>query len=714
MNPTYVVFLWHMHQPYYKNLFTGEYLLPWVLLHGTKDYLDMPIMLKKFPGIRQNFNLVPSLLVQLRDYENLDVQDAFLQVFAKAPEDLSEPEKDFILTNFFSANWDNMIKPFPRYYDLLRKRGFYYPRDGIKTIRRYFTDADLRDLQVLFYLSWIDPMFFAQYDELRYLKSKGAGFVEEDKGILQDVQKNILQRVIPLLRELASEGTIELSTSPYYHPIVPLLMDSNIAREALPNITLPERSFARPEDASHQISSAMNYFKDLFQTAPQGMWPPEGSVSDAALDLYMDLGVKWIATDEDILFRSLQFESRRDERGVPSNPEVLYKPYRFERGSKSLNLVFRDQYLSDMISFHYSKSAPKDAAMDCLNRIKRIGDALHGKVARPLVAIAMDGENAWENYINDGQDFLSYLYEGMLKEERIVSTTISDYLGTAEDYGVLRHVFAGSWIGHNFSIWIGHIEDNTGWELLAQTRDFLEREDSKKENREAWESIYIAEGSDWFWWYGDEHASENDDIFDFLFRENLANVYRFLGKAPPEILSIPIMLEDREVKPKREPVNFIRPVIDGEVTTYFDWIGSGFLEGKGHGVAMHDAATLIKGCYYGFDETHLYLRLDIDKSFIQDIETVSFEINIVGKDSFKIVYRVRDRSVEGGLPVTAAFLDILEAAIPFEGLGVQSGDKVAVWAALKVNEMPVDQIPKRGYFCVKVPSEMFEAEMWYV
>lgn len=714
MEPVYISFLWHMHQPYYKNLFTGEYLLPWVLLHGTKDYYDMAAMLKEFPGMRQNFNLVPSLLVQLFDYENLEVDDAYLAIFKKQPKELTDSNKIFILTNFFNANWDNMIRSFPRYYELLRKRGFYYPKDAVGKIIDYFTDEELRDIQVLFFLAWIDPMFFEIHDCLKHLKSKGRLFSEDDKKTLGDVQKLILKGIIPLYKELARSGQIELSTSPFYHPIIPLLIDSKSARESMPNATLPERSFTRPQDASHQIEEAITLFREVFQDTPRGMWPPEGSVSDDALRLYMEHNVKWIATDEDILFESLNWKSRRDESGFLSNPEILYKPYRYEKKQKEIHVIFRDQSLSDLISFRYSRMNAKDAAVDCLRRIRRIQDSVRGKIKEPLITIAMDGENAWENYKNDGRDFLKYLYEGILSDGGIIPTTISDYLDHSREFGELYHCFAGSWIGHNFSIWIGHSEDNAGWTQLAQTRDFLDTEDPGHTNKVAWESIYIAEGSDWFWWYGDEHSSENDEIFDFLFRENLSNVYRFLHKDPPEILSIPIIVEDREARPTKEPINFIHPEIDGRVTNYFEWIGAGYLEGRGHGVAMHETVSLIKGCYYGFDESNLFLRLDIDKTFVSDMADLSFEINIMAKSDYKILYHIKTGSTETELPVRAAFAENLELMVPFGALGVSKKDRLNLWLSLKVKDMIVDRIPRRGYLAISVPSETFEAEMWYV
>ena len=709
-----LAFLWHMHQPFYKNLSTGEYLLPWVLLHGTKDYYDMAYMLKEFPGLKQNFNLVPSLLKQLKDYEEADVKDTYLEIFRKTPKDLSDSEKMFLLMNFFNANWDNMIKPFPRYYELLKKRGFYYPKEGIKEIKGYFTDEELRDIQILFFLAWIDPMFFDQYEGLRYLKSKGRVFSEDDKQVIEEVQRSILKGIIPLYKELAGAGTIELSTSPFYHPIIPLLINSNAAREAMPDVRLPEKPFSWPEDASRQIKDSVALFTELFDSIPKGMWPPEGSVSNDALKLYLDQGIEWLATDEYILYQSLNASHFRDANGFVTTPEILYKPYRWEDGGRALHIVYRDQSLSDLISFHYSKSDPREAAKDCVRRLKAIGESVKGKIRLPLVTIAMDGENAWENYSNDGRDFLGYLYEAILKEESIAPVTIGEYLQEANDVGYIGRSYAGSWIGHNFSIWIGQVEDNAGWSLLSDAREFLGKADPERQNEEAWESIYIAEGSDWFWWYGDEHSSENDEVFDFLFRENLANVYRFLGAEPPDILSIPILLEDREVKPTREPINFIYPKIDGKVTSYFDWIGAGFVEGKGHGVAMHDATVLVKGCYYGFNERSLCLRVDIDKSFIPDMKDVSFEINLEGHTQLKVVYHVKGAKKETPLPVTVMFSEVLEMECPINGLGVKKGEKVNIWLSLKIKDMIVDRLPKRGYLSVAVPSETFEIEMWYV
>ena len=714
MDGIYISFLWHMHQPYYKNSFTGEYLLPWTLLHGTKDYYDMGSMLQGFPGMKQNFNFVPSLLKQLEDYEKNEVDDTYLNLFRKGAADLTEDDKTFMLGNFFNANWENMIRPFPRYYELLEKRGLYVPKEAMGKLTGYLSEEDFRDLQMLFFMAWIDPVFYETYDELRSLKAKGRRFTEDDKGTLRHIQKDILDRTVPLYRDLSRSGIVELSTSAFYHPIIPLLIDTDRAREAMPGCDLPKTRFTWPQDASHQISSGLDLFEKVFGARPKGMWPPEGSVSEEALELYIQNDVAWLAADEDILFESLRWGARRNGEGYIIDPEVLYKPYSYEKHGRDVKIIFRDQKLSDLISFHYARSGAKDAARDCLNRLRTIRSSIGNRLSTPLVTIAMDGENAWECYKNDGRDFLRYLYEGILEDSGMIPVTISGYLDLAKDVGGLHHCHAGSWIGHNFSIWIGNTEDNTAWTELARTREFLEGADPGRTNQMAWESMYVAEGSDWFWWYGDENSSDTDEIFDLLFRENCSNVYRYLGHEVPERLSIPIIMEDRETSPKREPLNFLRPVIDGRVTNYFEWMGSGHMEGKGLGAAMHQAISIIKDCYYGFNESSLFLRVDLDKSFMSDTGNAVFEITVVSTEEHGIEYDVCERTMKGDIQAEGAFEDILEVAIPFSALGAFPNDKIEAWISLTVNDMLIDRIPQRGYLAITVPSATFESENWMV
>lgn len=706
-----LLFLWHMHQPFYKNLYTGVYLLPWVLLHGTKDYLDMPLLVEAYPKMRQNFNLVPSLIIQLMEYEKGSADDVYLRLFRKEAENLTKEEKVFILRNFFNSNWENMIAAYPRYFELLKKRGFHYPKDRLEKIAEEFSEDELRDLQILFFLSWIDPIFFEEYDDLRYLREKGRYYSEEDKGILERIQRRIIKRIIPTYRRLHEEGKIELSTSPFYHPIVPLLIDTDIAKTSFPSISLPNRRFIHPEDATEQIRKAKAFFYDTFGFHPYGMWPPEGSVSDEALRIYARESVNWVATDEEILFMSLGINLNRSPSGKEIYPEFLYKPYVFDDGSLKINILFRDKVLSDLISFHYSRMGAKEAVSDIMRRLKEISKAVEGKIKDPMVLVAMDGENAWEFYKNDGRDFLNYLYESISKERFIRSETISQYLGRAQAHDFLNHVHPGSWINHNFNIWIGHIEDNTAWDLLKAARDFLEKEDPERKNSMAWESLYIAEGSDWNWWYGEDHASENDEIFDSLFRENLMNVYRFLGKEPPEDLTVPILVEEREVKPRQEPTSFINPKIDGKVTSYFEWIGSGYFRSSGSGVAMHETG-FFRSLNFGFNEKSLFLRVDVEKEFLKSKEDFSFEVTLQAEEKVVISYSFSSGRVESEIPVSFAFRDVLELEVPREKIACRG--KILLSVSLKVNGVVYDRLPKKGHLAIKIPGENFEAEMWYI
>ncbi|MCS7280988.1 MAG: glycoside hydrolase family 57 protein [Desulfobacterota bacterium] len=712
MEPLYVLFLWHMHQPFYKNLRTNQYLLPWVLLHGTKDYLDMLLIAQPFDTIRQNFNLVPSLIVQIMDYANGTAEDIHFSLFKKPAAALRLEEKVFILKNFFNSNWDNMIRPFSRYFELLKKRGFYYREGDLFRIAEGFTEEELRDLQVLFFLSWIDPYFFEENGNLRYLKAKGKFFSEEDKTIIEEAQKEIIKRILPTYKRLNDDGKIELTTSPFYHPIIPLLIDTSIAKDSSPDISFPKKGFSHREDAKAQIVKAKELFFEVFGFYPRGMWPPEGSVSYDACLLYSEEGIEWLATDEGILFKTLRMDLTRSALGKEVYSDLLYRPYLFESEEKRLILLFRDKVLSDLISFHYAKLDPKEAVSDFLRRLRKIRDCVEGKVRNPCVLIAMDGENAWEFYKNDGRDFLMFLYEAISKEKYLVSSTVSSYLDNFSDYETLNNIYPGSWIDSNFKIWIGHPEDNLAWELLSKTRDFLESQDRERRNTLAWESMYISQGSDWNWWFGDEHSSENDEVFDFLFRENLSNVYRFLGVEPPNELSIPIITEEREIRPKYEPTAFIYPKIDGQVTNYFEWLGSGYFESWAKGVAMHEPSHLMRKLYFGFNDKSFFIRVDVDRKFLQEESDMVFEVSLIGKETITILYHTQEERIEAPFPAKAAFSDCLEVEIPKEALG--SVDRVLFWCTLKLKNLTCDRIPKKGYIRARVPDEKFEAEMWYV
>lgn len=722
-NPLYISFVWHMHQPYYKDPSTDIYRLPWVRLHGTKDYLDMLEILKDFPAIKQNFNLVPSLLEQLNDYTENNAKDSYLEVTGKKASDLTPDDKMFILENFFLAQWENMIRPFPRYFELLVKRGTHFIKSDLVRTIKYFMEADFLDLQVLFNLCWIDP-FFRQSDPfLKMLVKKGRNFTEDEKILLIEKQMEILKRIIPAYREMASTGQVELSLSPFYHPITPLLCDTDIARVAMPGVNLPRHKFSYPEDARKQIEMGITYFEKVFNYRPAGMWPSEGSVSEQALKIISSFGIQWVATDEGILAHSLR-KVLRDCSGNLTDPQALYRPYRFE----DMSIVFRDHTLSDLIGFVYSQWDPRKAAEDLTAKLLHIRNSMPMDKPR-LVSIILDGENAWEHYKNDGRDFFLYLYEGLSREERLKTTTVSEFITHYDSGEKLEYLYPGSWINSNFGIWLGHEEDNISWDYLADTRkklEYFQKENPGRDLDKAWKSIYIAEGSDWNWWYGDEHTTDTQEEFDELFRLNLMQVYREIGKEIPAELFVPILKHDRKIAPALLIRGFIRPDIDGLVTSYYEWYQGAQVDVKKSGGSMHKSESLITSIYYGFNKDFLFLRLDPKFPFEKFEEGTEFSIITSKPADIKITVPVKGKESKATLFEKAnddwivvkelsevAVLDIFEIGVPFADLKAKENDEIQIFISIRKDDEEIERCPWRGHLSITVPTPDFEALMWY-
>ncbi len=711
-----------MHQPFYKDPETGLYRLPWVRLHGTKDYLDMLEILLEFPDIKQTFNFTPSLLEQIMDYTENLAKDRYLELTLKNASELDRDDKLFILENFFLANWENMIRPFPRYQELLTKRGLHLIKSDLIRAAKYFNQNDFLDLQVLFNLCWIDPMFRQKDPFLKVLADKGKDYTEEDKHLLVSRQLSILKQIIPRYAEAVKTGQIELSVSPFYHPILPLLCDTNSARTALPDIKLPQKRFSHPEDAVKQIRMGIDFFEKTFGYRPVGMWPSEGSVSEEVLKLVSEEGLNWIGTDEDILSISLGKQLRDTSRHI-MEPHVLYRPYLFE----NVSIIFRDHNISDLIGFVYSKWDPKKASDDLITKLLNIRTSLP-KNKPHLLSIILDGENAWEYYKNDGQDFLRYLYEGLSRENRLKLTTVSEYLNEHGKGEPLEKLHAGSWIYANFAVWIGHEEDNTAWDYLTDTRQELsifEKTHPERDLSEAWKSLYIAEGSDWNWWYGDDHVTETQKDFDELFRMNLMKVYSDLGKEVPPHLFIPVLREDRRVSPSVAIRGFIEPKIDGLVTSYYEWYQGAQLETKKSGGSMHKAESILSILYYGFNMDSLFLRLDPSTPFSDFPEDIKIVINLIRQSQMKIeaslkpmpqaeLFIKNDGEWNKIKDITdVAIQDIFEIGIPFIDLDAREKDEISLYISVVKNGEEIERCPWRGFITVTVPTPDFEAMLWY-
>jgi alpha-amylase/alpha-mannosidase (GH57 family) len=718
-----------MHQPFYRDPMTGLYRLPWVRLHGIKDYLDMAEILMDFPDIKQTFNFTPSLLEQIIDHTENNAKDRHLELTLKKASDLATEEKLFILENFFLANWENMIKPFPRYYELLVRRGLRLIKSDLMRVVRYFSNNDFLDLQVLFNLCWIDPLFREKDQFLKTLVEKGKDYREEEKHMLISKQRSILREIIPRYKEIAESGQIEISISPFYHPILPLLCDTDSARIAMPDVRLPKKRFVHPEDAEKQVRMGIDYFERLFGYRPVGMWPSEGSISEEAVRIIAKEGIKWIGTDEDILSNSID-KRLRDTSGNIIEPDILYKSYMFE----NVSIIFRDHQLSDLIGFVYSGWDSKRAAEDLVNRLIQIR-ALISKDRPHLLAIILDGENAWEYYKNDGHDFLRYLYERLSKEERLKTVKISEYLNEYDKGEPLSRLHSGSWINANYSVWIGHEEDNIAWDYLADTRDDLgvfERLNPEKNLSEAWKAIYVAEGSDWNWWYGDEHTTETQQDFDELFRLNLMRVYKEMDKEIPQQLFVPVFREDRSVSPAVTIRGFIEPRIDGIVTSYYEWYQGASMDVRKSGGSMHRGESILSQLYYGFNKDNLFLRIDPAIPFSKFPDDTKFSINIVKPVQFKIIILIKTPSFPQD-PLEKAELfkknnenwekikeinavaiqDIFEIGIPFSDLKAKEKDDICLFVSIIKNSEEIERCPWRGYIIITVPTPDFEAMMWY-
>lgn len=544
-----VAFLWHMHQPSYKDTVTGKYLMPWTRLHAVKDYFPMAALLEGFDNVRMTFNLVPSLLEQIHDYAHNDATDVFLDLTMKEASSLSEYDRLDMLENFFRVNFKHFIEPNERYSELLLKKGLQnLPERALKKIARTFSDQDFLDLQVLFNMAWFHSISIDKDTNLQHLFKKQSGFTEDDKAYIILKQKDIISNIIPLYKKLQDEGKVEISATPFYHPIIPLLCDTSIARVSMPGAPLPKKRFMHPEDAAWHIEEAMKYHDGLFGMPPRGMWPSEGSVSDETLEIMASKGIKWVATDEDILFRSIALSDRKRRMHHHADRRIVYQPYKFKKGSKSLSVMFRDKNLSNLISFNYNAWDQLDAAEDLMAHFRNISAASREDAGKGIVVIAMDGENAWEYYENNGRDFFEAVYSRLDSDPDLESTTISGYLGEGPSGKTMGAIFPGSWINHNFRVWICEEQDNLSWDYLSAvradlvkfTKELGQSHSGQGNLKKAWREFYISEGSDWNWWYGGKAHTGNDNPFDKVYRTHLANVYKFLNKKVPDFLKISI------------------------------------------------------------------------------------------------------------------------------------------------------------------------------
>jgi alpha-amylase/alpha-mannosidase (GH57 family) len=729
---TRVALLWHMHQPFYEDLATGEHVLPWVRFHAVKDYWGMVALLREFPTVKATFNLVPSMLVQLESYAREEARDRHLEIGLKPAEALSEEERAYCIEEFFHAHRPRMIDPYPRYAELFAKRESNGVGLSVRSKVSRFSTEDIRDLQVWHKLAWIDPYYFDRDDRVRALVAKGRRFTEEDKATLRAVELELLRRVVPEYREAAARGQIEISTSPFYHPILPLLCDTDIYLRTHPTSRMPRERFRRPEDAAEQLARAVQLHERLFGRRPVGLWPSEGSVSDQMVPLVAAAGFQWMATDEEILAKSIGRAFPRDRDGNVENPESLYRPYRVGHDAP-VSCGFRDHTLSDLIGFSYA-SWPAEAAAD--NFVHRLADAGARYAARTnggeaTIFVILDGENAWEHFEGQGRPFLRALYRRLAAHAQLKTVTMAEACAGPKD--TLPSIFPGSWINADFYIWIGHADDQRAWSQLADARRAIDSATGvpPEAMARAWEEMLIAEGSDWFWWYGDDHSSDHDLVFDELFRRHVRNIYRAIDVPVPEELFVSNITTHPQLAGVVAPTGFIHPVIDGEMTNYFEWIGAGSVDIVPAGDAMHEVsarATTVSSIEFGFDLENLYVKV-AGPSPMRDIIGVDQQLSLtfLQPEGCRIVVsgadgtvralmvdrpRVRTTPSRNCPDIKVAAGRVLEVQVPFQCLDATRQSTIAFIISLTRHGAEVEHYPRHRPIEAQVPDERFPSKNW--
>ena len=744
-----VILLWHQHQPFYKDLVTGEYRLPWTRLHALKDYYGMVKLLDEFPNIHQNFNLVPSLMVQIEDYAAGTAHDPFLSVAAKPAKDLSLDERRFALQYLFQANPQNLIGRYPRYkelWDRFREHGDHPDR-----AERYFQAQDFTDLQVLSQIAWFDE-FFLEEKDIAGRVAKGHHYSLDDQKFVIAKERELIGRVLPAHAEAAKKGSIELSATPFYHPILPLVCDTSAGAISSSGLPLPQNRYRHPEDAREQLLRALDLHEKVFGVRPKGIWPSEGSVSEEVLAIAHSVGVQWMATDEGVLGRSTGLFFARDASGrLPAHlAEKLYNIHRYENGSTSMHMVFRDHTISDLIGFVYSGMPSQEAARHLINNIKEAAKPVLAKGRDAVVSIILDGENAWEYYPKSGREFLRRFYDGLQREPEVEAVTISEAIARHRDFGKLTSLVPGSWINANFNVWIGAPEDNRAWDYLHHAREFYGQNGaraSEAQRKLAFEEILICEGSDWNWWYGPEHHSANDRDFDELYRKHLSNVYQALGASPPDYLAQPIT--GAEARPSFVPQTaYIHPRVTGEKIRYFEWMGAAVYTADHRAGAMHGKQFLLDAVYAGIDTSCLYGRLDFKGAVpAEDFEiVVNVESSAPGEPrprrTLRLDASVKERrlkewkvengsaervlasSTQSGDYARVAMLRNFEFKLPLAWLlatphgepaervaerktavSIAATNKLRLRFSLWQNRLPIDSLPLEGWIELHVVSE---------
>lgn len=734
-----IAFIWHMHQPVYQESRNDFFLMPWVRLHAVKDYLDMLTVMDYYKKLKLNFSLVPILLSALENYGNNGFHDLHSKLTVTPVEKLSDDDKLFIINNFFDANFANMILPYIKYADLYKKR---YSSDEIGI--NDFSDEEYSDIMAWFNLVWFEPDLRHNDPEIKALLEKDGHYTLEDRIRIIELHRELIKKIIPLYKKYQDEKRIEILANPYFHPVMPILLDKKFTGADM------------REDAYNQLKRGLDKYEQVFGCAPRGIWPSEQCVSPKTLELFADFGLKWTLTDEGILAQTINKEFVRDFNGYMEDPYDLTVAYEYTGKNKApISVIFRDSVMPNLINFEYSQHNSVEAANDLYDRIKTIQTKLKQSPDKNnLLTIALDGENCWESYPDDGEIFIKTLYDLIENDKTLETVLVSDYLDKVESKKKLKTIHTGSWVNRNLKLWIEEPTKDLAWQLVLKTREdlvsFAKKCDDSEIIKQAWEELYVAQGSDWFWWFGEPNDSGQDEIFDYLFRIHLINIYNLFKKPVPDYLNVPLTVYMG--KPLRNPKSSITPIINGVIMKKDNWKNAGCIEIPDGPILQSNKP--FDRIYFGCDSDNLYLRFDVNKTYLQrkiehvgdnflnhfqtfiylkneqlahkcaanirtitKLETIyptmldkyTHEITISSVRD-KIAPIVMSKANKNGLwslkmnnKVKMAFVDILEVAIPFDELEVNAGERLEFFIVHALRDVANDFYPKDSLLSVIRP-----------
>ncbi|MSR45768.1 MAG: hypothetical protein EXS13_01655 [Planctomycetes bacterium] len=681
-----VAFLWHFHQPDYAHPEDGIAVLPWVRMHGVRGYTDMLGLLEEEPGARVTLNVTPVLLAQIeRCVETWGTphEDRLLAQCRRLPCVLADGEQGSLAALLFSAHRQQMIVPLPRYRELLErcepslKAGGRVPLD----------DADLLDLVVLFHLAW-SGWRLRRRAEIAALIAKGRGFTCDDFARLLELHRAEIESLLPRLKQLAASGQVEISTTPDQHPILPLVCKLDSTEFPQSGGLEAPFLFEQPGDAADHVARAVERYRRLFGAPPRGMWPAEGAVSEAAIRELSRAGLAWAATDESILFASLA--------GAQTGRDELFRPHRVGAADAEVALFFRDHELSDRIGFLYQSWPAESAVRDLLRRLDELRSST--SLEEPVVSVILDGENPWESYAGAGEPFLRTLYRELAAHPRLRPVTMSDALAKAQrsqGVGRLARLAKGSWIGGNLDTWAGQREKLDGWRLLAQARALFAGKALAELPERVAKSLRVLEGSDWYWWFGDDHFTAQRELFSELFHAHLRIVFRAAGHDPPPLPAPDARRED--LRPSREPLEQVR--VRGRAEDLFEWQSAGWFDFQAAGGSMTRARRVARRLLFGFERGALHLAVEREAPLVK------------GRLFFS---EPRPRGFDSATDARPTELPWLRFELALADLGAAAGSTLRFRIELETVDGEVLHWPAGRLARLRVPDREFAAARWYV